>query len=122
MDNIPEINAQGNEVIRDFCPSDRYTYDFGQCSSSNGFAQVDTSQDASYYGTWANPFTLITVTYAEGDLIIVKCKSKESFVDELIAIKKWNEEWGNKFHGIDPGFNDKLKDRFEEIGLSELLH
>ena len=31
------------KTIRDFKPmSDRYSFDFGPCSSANGFAQIDT--------------------------------------------------------------------------------
>lgn len=43
------------ECIREFCPTDRYVYDFGKCSYAKGWAQVDTRQDASYYGTWDEP-------------------------------------------------------------------
>ena len=39
------------KITREFCPGDRYTYDFGHCSYENGWAQVDTAQDASYFGT-----------------------------------------------------------------------
>ena len=35
-------------ITRDFKPmSDRYGFDFGPCSTANGFAQIDTRQDAS---------------------------------------------------------------------------
>lgn len=117
-----EINVRGNEVIRDFAPADRYVYDFGQCSGKNGFAQVDTSQDASYYGTWANPFKLVTVSYVEGDVIIVKCKSAESFVDEIRDMRRWEIEENEGRFGIDPGFNEPLKAEFEKLGLGNLLH
>ena len=45
---------------------DRYQFDWGECSTANGYAQVDTKQDAWYYGTWANPETFTIVSYAEG--------------------------------------------------------
>ena len=28
--------------------ADRYQFDFGECSASNGFAQIDTTEDAWY--------------------------------------------------------------------------
>ena len=38
------------KITRDFRPlSDRYSFDCGPCSYANGFAQIDTRQDASYY-------------------------------------------------------------------------
>lgn len=29
----------------EFNPTDRYYYDYGQCSTKNGYAQIDTGQD-----------------------------------------------------------------------------
>lgn len=40
------------KTIRTFAPGERYDFDFGECSYANGWAQIDTRQDASYYGTW----------------------------------------------------------------------
>lgn len=54
------------KITREFTAS-RYTYDFGLCSVGNGFNQIDTESDASYYGEWANPFRLIHFSYVEGD-------------------------------------------------------
>ena len=47
---------------------ERYHFDFGECSHHLGYAQVDTSQDAPYFGIWTNPTTLTTVSYIEGDV------------------------------------------------------
>jgi hypothetical protein len=102
--------------------TDRYAFDFNACSSSNGYAQIDTEQDASYYGTWANPFKLQIVSYAEGDITIQKADNDKEFADEIRAIADWNVEVGFKPIGIDPGFNKELKAGFVELGLSEYLH
>ncbi len=109
-------------TIRKFIPCDRYQYDFNSCSTSKGFAQVDTSQDASYFGTWANPEELIIVCYCEGDVTIQTAENKNEFVGEIRNIKKWNEENGHRFKGIDPGFNKEIKNSFLSLGLSDLLH
>ncbi len=116
--------TKGNEMkkLREFCPGDRYRYDFGLCSSSNGFAQVDTQQDASYYGTWANPEKLIVFSYTEGDCCTTVCDNVEEFKKEMYDIKQWNEENGWKFYGVDPGLNDAAVKKWEDIGLGELLH
>lgn len=113
-------------IKRLFRPGDRYEYDFILCTVSNGFAQVDTSQDACYFGTWASPEQKIIITYAEGDVTIVKCESEEEFADEIHKLKAWNEGHGWKFYGIDcGGFSEKgkqLEDEFRSLGLSDYLY
>lgn len=100
----------------------RYFFDGNVCSSSKGFAQIDTSQDASYFGIWANPEKLMIVSYCEGELTVQIADNEAEFVQEVLKIKQWNEEYGHEFYGIDPGFNDGLKSSFERMGLSHLLH
>lgn len=107
---------------RSFESADRYIFDYKLCTTGKGFAQVDTQQDAWYYGTWANPFKLQIVSYVEGDIIIQTADNEKEFVEEMQKIKAWNNENGWKFYGIDPGFNEELEKRFIEIGLSELLY
>jgi len=109
--------------IHEFCPSDRYRYDFGLCSSKNGFAQIDTWQDASYFGTWANPEKLIIFAYVEGDCYTTKCDTVGEFVSEINAIKEWNDRDENDgFKGIDPGLNPANVQKWRDIGLGDLLH
>jgi hypothetical protein len=105
-----------------FISGDRYLFDFRLCSNKKGFAQVDTSQDASYYGTWANPFDLVIVTYVEGDLKTQTANSPEEFRAEIYRIKEFTEKFGYEFLGIDPGFNGDLKQKFIDLGLENLLH
>ena len=109
-------------ITSEFFPSDRYLYDFKLCTTGRGWAQVDTGQDALYFGTWANPFELKTLCYCEGDVITVKLDTAAEFVTEIWSIKLWNERDGIQFSGIDAGFNEKLRARFETLGLSSLLH
>jgi len=110
------------KTTREFAPADRYVYDFGLCSGRNGFAQIDTSQDASYYGTWANPARLMIVSYCEGDVTTQVAENQAEFVEEIRKIKAWNEEVGMRFIGIDPGLNEALAAKFCDLGLSDLLH
>lgn len=102
--------------------ADRYRFDFGECSSANGFAQVDTGQDASYYGTWANPFTFEIITYAEGDICRLQAESKGEFVREIQAIRIWNETQGHGFFGIDAMCQENIESEFRSLGLGDLLH
>ncbi|HSG61885.1 MAG TPA: hypothetical protein VLA24_10705 [Pseudomonadales bacterium] len=110
------------ETIRQFEPADRYVYDWGLCSSDKNFAQVDTSQDASYFGTWANPFKRIIVCYCEGDVTLQIAETDAEFVAELRNIQQWNIDNGHRFLGIDPGFNKALAAKFAELGLADLVH
>lgn len=105
-----------------FIPADRYLYDFKVCTPSKGFAQVDTGQDASYFGNWANPFDFILVSYCEGDVTKKTCKDAGEFIEQLREVKTWNEEHGHKFCGVDPLCHEKLEQRFIDLGLSDLFH
>ena len=107
---------------REHVSADRYVYDFGLCSTKRGFAQVDTGQDAWYFGTWANPFKLVIFCYTEGDCCTLVADTPDEFREELFKIKQWNQENGHGFGGIDPGFNEPLAERFRELGLGALLH
>jgi hypothetical protein len=110
------------ETIKKFMPADRYVFDFKLCAPRDGWAQVDTSQDASYYGTWANPFKLEVITYLEGDIVIKKADNTDEFTTEIRDIKKWNNENGFRFIGIDALCREELIGKFQEVGLGDLLH
>lgn len=110
------------KTVRSFNPSDRYVFDFEKCTVAEGFAQVDTSQDASYFGTWANPSKLCIVNYCEGDITVNFAESDEEFVQEIRNIKQWNESQGHRFIGIDAGLGESLPQQFRDIGLGDLLH
>ena len=109
------------EKIQEFASADRYLYDFGLCSYENGFSQIDTNQDAWYYGTWANPFKFIIFNYVEGDCYTTICDNAEEFKQAMTELAQWNIESG---HGckIDPGGDPKNKEQWVKVGLSEYLH
>ena len=52
---------------KSFCNSDRYVFDYDMCSFKKGFAQIDTTEDASILETGVNFKSLELVTYCEGD-------------------------------------------------------
>ena len=110
------------KISREFCPGNRYTYDFGLCSYEKGWAQIDTAQDASYFGTWANPARLMTFSYCEGDTILKETGSPEEFAVELREIDAWNWAQGHGPARIDPEFDPAMKAAFEAFGLADLLH
>jgi hypothetical protein len=110
------------ELIRSFTlSSDRYLYDFKMLTYAKGWAQVDTKQDASYYGTWTNPTTREIFNYAEGDICLTKCDTDDDYRQALMETIEWNKQAGY-WLGIDPGFRDEMKQRFSALGFSEFLH
>lgn len=110
------------KIIREFLPADRYAYDFGPCSSANGFAQIDTRQDAHYYGTWCSPDKRAIVNYCEGDVTTTICDDDAEFVAELRRLKTQMDESGWGPVHIDPGLDPSFRDRFVSLGVQDLLH
>ena len=110
------------ERERSFDPLiDRYEFDFDRCGINKGFAQINTPQDACYFGAWVNPTERRIVSYLEGDIIIETAADDAELADALRRLAKWNAERNYDF-GIDPGFGLQLHDRFEAIGVGDLLH
>lgn len=111
------------KIERDFIMNgERYDFDWGKCSPGNGYAQVDTSQDAPYFGTWTNPFEFTTVQYCEGDVTTYIAENQKEYIKYLRDLKNAYEVGNMKFIGIDPMLNQKLIDRFDALGLGDLLH
>ena len=102
--------------------ADRYHFDFGECSHHLGYAQVDTSQDAPYFGIWTNPTNLVTVSYIEGDVYRDIAENAEEYVAYIRKLKADYDAMGYPIKGIDPMLNEAVSNRFKEIGLGDLLH
>ncbi len=107
-------------IDQEFAPGNRYMYD---SALPNDFAQVDTSQDASYFGNWASAKRRVLFSYCEGDCTTIQCETNDEFRQEVLKIKQWNEDNGHKFNGIDPGWKPdaKLMELWTECGLSDLM-
>jgi hypothetical protein len=104
-------------VDTDFLPdATRYDFDFGECAYALGWAQVDTNQDASYFGFWCNPETLEIVEFAEGDLTRKKCDGPIEFGNE---IDDFCAAWDGR---IDPGLGETVAIKFRKLGMGHLLH
>lgn len=100
----------------------RYMFDFDLCHYKKGWSQVDTEQDCSYYGTWANIDMLTIISYIEGDIITQKADSLDEFAQELRKIEKWNIDSGYRFIGIDTFCNNEITKQYKAIGLATMLH
>ena len=95
----------------------RYQFDFGECSYQNGYCQLDSTEDAWYYGHWSNPDELKIVGYIEGDVY------RHQF-DNLEELIEWLQEFKDSgyFKGIDPGLDPKMAHKFFNLGLNEYVH
>jgi hypothetical protein len=68
---------------------ERYQFDFGDMRD---WVQLDTTQDASYYGNWVCPKTYRIASFAEGDFVsiaedewdVIATKSDE-YINQYIA-------------------------------------
>lgn len=110
------------KLTREFLSIDRYYFDFNVCTPSKGFAQVDTPQDAWYYGHWFNPFTLTLVAYIEGDVVTTQYESKDECITDMRYLSEWNVQHNGKSAKIDGMCNQSLIETIKELGLGDMLH
>ena len=108
---------------RSFLDADRYRFDYKECSVKNNFAQIDTSQDAWYFGSWINPIDLKYVEYVEGDILRIQFDNPEELTEFIKGMNEWNKKHlSGKGIKIDTMLSDTLTKKFHKIGLSEFLH
>ena len=100
---------------------ERYDFDFKRCHFRDGWAQIDTDQDASYFGQWANPLELRILTFAEGDCCLAIASNPAEFVAEIRRMQAWHAEQGFTFH-VDGMCQDRIIAAFTAMGLDDLLH
>ena len=98
---------------------DRYAFDFNMCKSSKGYAQLDTSEDASYYGNWVNFRDYKIVSYCEGDITIETCENKEEFKELLKKTVDFYKFKSETFKGIDLMCDETIKKDFNKLGLDK---
>lgn len=85
-------NERGNQVYRISMGGDRYCVDFADDFFADGWQQFDTSQDASYFGVWVNPWRRLVLCYAEGDLTLTDCPDKDHYLAEIRSMIDFYEE------------------------------
>jgi hypothetical protein len=104
--------------------ADRYKYDFKLCHYKDGWAQLDTAQDASYFGNWINPITLKLFSYVEGDTTLTECESEAEFAAVVREACEWHKERGywTERDGIDGMCSEPIIEAFKRMGLEQYLH
>ncbi len=108
-------------VTREFEEADRYLYDWGLCNTAHGFAQVDTSEDASYLGHWICPEKRLLFSYIEGDCVTEECDTDAEFVEAVRESVAWHRSY-DSFLGVDPMGSEAIEARLRDMGLGDLLH
>jgi len=109
-------------IKTEFTPNgNRYQYDQGLPAD---FAQLDTSEDASYFGNWASAKRLILFSYCEGDCTTTECETVEEFRQEIEKFQTFCQRVGYDFLGIDPGWvhTDEQLQPWRNAGLAHLIH
>tara|TARA_A100001011_G_C13933077_1_gene683992 strand:- start:335 stop:667 length:333 start_codon:yes stop_codon:yes gene_type:complete len=86
---------------------------------SKGFAQIDTAEDASWYGHWACPKRRKLVGFVEGDITITVCTTDKEFISEVRKTCDWHIKY-DQFKGIDPPA--LTKHLWVALGLTEFLY
>lgn len=110
------------KIERTFMDTDRNYFDTGPCSYARGWAQFDTAQDAPYFGTWVNPEAREILTYAEGDVTRAICIDDSAFIGAVRAMVAWAEQDGHGPAKIDALAAPDLAERFNALGLGDILH
>ena len=99
---------------------DRYHFDFGVCTYPKGWAQIDTRQDASYFGQWVQPWKRRVMSYIEGDVRFLEFDSDQELADHLRAIAGF--DGGAKIDAGGRARRNEFVHRLTELGLAELIH
>jgi len=110
-------------IERGFLQTDRYRYDFGPCSLAKGWAQIDTAQDASYFGQWTNPESRQVYSYIEGDQTLTTYETDAEYAEGLRELAAWTNDRGHGPCLIDAGGADCIvHQHLVAMGLSDLMH
>ena len=110
------------QTVRAVNPSiNRYLFDVTLCTAEEGWAQLDTTQDAPGYGNWANPFNRQVMIFQAGNETLHQAATDAEFVQAVRSVKTSQEACGHAFKGIDTMRSTRLRARFEALGLTDLL-
>jgi len=104
--------------------AERYMFDLGPCRQSAGWAQVDTWQDAWYFGVWTNPFIWQILTFAEGDLTIELCPTADSYRAAVVRMLRFydTDRQQAKIDAMLGGATSPMVQAFASLGLCNYLH
>ena len=100
---------------------DRYAFDYQHCRLSKGWAQLDTREDASYFGNWAHPEKLQIVSFAEGDVCVTTCEDSDEFRAEIESMAVFYIDRQEGTFRIDAGISPAAVANWASHGLKQYL-
>lgn len=92
---------------------------------AKGFAQVDTRQDAPYFGLWASARKRQIFCYCEGDISLTECDNDFAFALEMLRTIAFYDESGygpTRIDAYDWGHTLVVAREFARVGLWGFLH
>lgn len=106
------------KVTKGHSGGDRYQYDSDLCSYEKGWVQIDTNQDASYYGHWCNLESLQFFSFVEGETTLFEYESIEEFKQALVEQRDFHLQdgrWSIDVSGIE-------KAKYIELGFATSVY
>jgi hypothetical protein len=100
--------------------ADRYQFD-AIYTPKHGWCQVDTPQDASYFGIWANPKLMEVASYMEGDWSLRSFDEPSEFAEWVRNMLSIYDRTTGKAM-IDGHLSPELIGLWTKLGLEDRLH
>jgi hypothetical protein len=78
------VNDRGNRVRHLVLPGERYVFDWNL--DRGAWEQLDTENDASFFGIWINKAELRILSFVEGDVYLTLCTDADSYDAEVAEL------------------------------------
>jgi hypothetical protein len=104
--------------------ADRSKFD-KKLNDETGWAQIDTDQDASYYGVWTSPGERAIFSYTEGDTNLETAETDAEYREALVRCLAWHRARNPRYGLIDVKIlpvSHPIRDKLVELGLAASLH
>lgn len=97
----------------------RYYFDNGECNpTQTDFCQIDTWQDAPYFGIWADPVNLKITKFVESEVYRSEYDTEEEFTEKVEEILSFHRQDGG--HAAIDGYGNR--DDWRRLGFGDDLH
>jgi hypothetical protein len=97
----------------------RYHFDNGECNpTETNFCQIDTWQDAPYFGIWADPVGLRVTKFIESEVYRNEYDTEAEFCEAVRSILEHNRDGGG--HASIDGYSNR--EDWARLGFESDLH